>query len=165
MLSQFCNTLCYSLLETSDISKSLEISRCDITGLLSGFEARLWLWPLTIFCRLTTSDRRIAVKRGTRDMSTTACDSWRQLLPPTNSRQATAVRAAAKRDSTGRWPWLTPFRDCAGSAACRGGWGRLSNPQLSQWDEEISRLTALVARKPIRFLANVSSIICPLTRS
>ena len=23
--------------------------------------------------------------------------------------------------------------------------GRLSNPQLSQWDEEISRLTALVA--------------------
>ena len=42
---------------------------------------------------------------------------------------------------------------------------RLSNPQLSQWDEEISRLTALVTRKPIRFLANVSSIICPLTRS
>ena len=42
-----------------------------------------------------------------------ACDSWRQLLPPTNSRQATAVRAAAKRDSTGRRPWLTPFRDCA----------------------------------------------------
>ena len=74
-----------------------------------------------------------------------ACDSWRQLLPPTNSRQATAVRAAAKRDSTGRRPWLTPFRDCACSAACRGGWGRLSNPQLSQWDEEISRLTALVA--------------------
>ena len=68
------------------------------------------------FCRLTTSDRRIAVKRGTRDMS----DSWRQLLPPTNSRQATAVRAAAKRDSLGCRPWLTPFRDCAGSAACRG---------------------------------------------
>ena len=72
------------------------------------------------FCRLTTSDRRIAVKRGKRDMSTTACDSWRQLLPSTNSRQATAVRAAAKRDSTGRRPWLTPFRDCACSAACRG---------------------------------------------
>ena len=28
---------------------------------------------------------------------------------PTNSRQATAVRAAAKRDSAGRRPWLTPF--------------------------------------------------------
>ena len=34
------------------------------------------------------------------------------------------------------------------SAACRGDWGgRLSNPQLSQWDVKISRLTALVARK------------------
>ena len=45
------------------------------------------------------------------------------------------------------------------SAACRGGWGRLSNPQLSQWDEEVSRLTALVTRKPIHSLADASIII------
>ena len=55
-----------------DIRKSFEISRCDITGLLSGFETRLWLLPLTFFCRITTTNRPIAVKRGTRDMSTTA---------------------------------------------------------------------------------------------
>ena len=27
-----------------------------------------------------------------------------------------------------------------------GGWKRVSDPQLSQWDVDISRLTALVAR-------------------
>ena len=72
------------------------------------------------FCSIVPiSGRPIAVKRGTRDMSTTAIAGGNH-RSPTNSRQATAVRAAAKCDSTGRGLWLTPFRDCAGSAACRG---------------------------------------------
>ena len=70
---------------------------------------------------LQTNHLRQTNRRQARDARNLYnCDSWRKLLPPTNSRQATAVRAAAKRDSTGRRPWLTPFRDCAGSAACRG---------------------------------------------
>ena len=47
-------------------------------------------------------------KRGTREISTTGGVSRRTVGLPTNSRQATAVRAAAKRDSAGREPWLTP---------------------------------------------------------
>ena len=41
-------------------------------------------------------------KRGTREISTTGGVSRRTVASPTNSRQATAVRAAAKRESTGR---------------------------------------------------------------
>ena len=46
-----------------------------------------------------------------RDIPTTAIAGGLRSSP--NSRQATAVRAAAKRESTGREPWLTPFRDFA----------------------------------------------------
>ena len=47
------------------------------------------------------------VKRGTREISTTAVAGGSHRSSK-NSRQATAVRAAAKRDSTGRGLWLSP---------------------------------------------------------